>query len=665
MTGLPLLALLVITAAMVWDWSRRHRITRQSPEKPSVIDEQLSARDVKVEDSCEKVEGAGSETEAQPMTRETSAPDAILISPTESQEQVPPARELEQTITSESLPDTSLPTTVHSFTPTDAKINDGFPAGAEPSFHEQMPAAASLESEAKQSDVVPAAQKEEATSQTNTPLATPETGHEECGAEKVQETPSVETIPSAVAAEAEETTSQPAEETKSEIVPQSKPRDYRPLVPISPTARSRLNRTSADRQQRDISLELKLQIDFGRDGAVKMLALVPERREGMPSQIEIDGSRLNEWRDSYYDALPVENVGDCLRQNVEWRGRGGSESWRWILTRRELHVLVSGDVCGLYQFGSVPRLLLDANHTLLTAISLRRDVEAALVAAGCSNFTELDETTAGVPSGWLLFRDVKPTRAVLSDRVHILNALCPLPEIKPHYVGGIRLKRQTWLAGFAPRIRFTGELGDDFRVTIDGQPAQRAADGAFEAPGWDAACEHLLWFAGKTDTYELQTMEENWERWHAHGFGTGAAICGASTHCMDGACWRRVCVPAANPWLIGVRPGEIFLCRVGNDVNTEIILALVPFTPVWALPEDQRPQKSRSARVVLLEFIEPINKLEQSPRKRNKNSALRRWAFAIRNARRKQLALSVESEAIKTLWRRYGVVATQLRRQLW
>ena len=62
-----------------------------------------------------------------------------------------------------------------------------------------------------------------------------------------------------------------------------------------------------------------------------------------------------------------------------------------------------------------------------------------------------------------------------------------MPDIEPHYVGGIRLTRQTWLAGFAPRIRFTGELGKEFQVTIDGQPGKRAGDGAFEAPGWNAA----------------------------------------------------------------------------------------------------------------------------------------------------------------------------------
>ena len=356
----------------------------------------------------------------------------------------------------------------------------------------------------------------------------------------------------------DETPSQPAEEAKPETIPPSKPRDYRPLAPVSPTARPRASRTRTNRQPQNMSLELRLQIDFGRDGGVKTLALVPERRDGMPNQIEIEGSRYDEWNDNYYDAVPAENLGDCLRQNVELRGCSGTRSWRWVLSRRDLHVLASGDVSGLYQFGSVPCLVLDADHAVLAAISLRGDVEAALAAAGCSNFTALDETTPGVPGGWLLFRDVKPTRAVRRrDEAHILNALCPLRDIAPRYVGGIRLTRRTWLAGFPPRIRFTGELEESFCVMIDGHPAQRAPDGAFEATGWDAVGQHDLWFGDGRETFALETIDENWERWHAHDFGTGTAICGGSIHHVAGARWQQVRVPVSNPLLVGARPGEV------------------------------------------------------------------------------------------------------------
>jgi len=460
-------------------------------------------------------------------------------------------------------------------------------------------------------------------------------------------------------------TNQSTEEARPETIPPSKPRDYRPLAPVSPTARQRASRTRTNRQPQHMSLELRLQIDFGRDGGVKTLALVPERRDGMPNQIEIEGSRRDVWNDDYYDAVPAENLGDCLRQNVELRGRSGTRSWRWVLSRRDLHVLASGDVSGLYQFGSVPCLVLDADHAVLAAVSLREDVEAALAAAGCSNFMTLDETTPGVPSSWLLFRDVKPTRAVQRrDEAHILNALCPLRDIKPHYVGGIRLTRRTWLAGFPPRIRFTGELEENFCVKIDGHPAQRAPDGAFEAAGWDAVGQHDLWFGDGRETFVLETIDENWERWHAHDFGTGAAICGGSIHHVAGARWQQVRVPVSNPLLVGARPGELFFCVMRGDVRCEFVTVLVPFNPVWALPPDPAFANKQTSRIVLLDSADPITPVEIRNANSSASHSVRAWISTIRRAGCKQLALATETDSAKNLWRSYRKLAKQLRRKM-
>jgi len=464
----------------------------------------------------------------------------------------------------------------------------------------------------------------------------------------------------------EETLNQPAEEANPEPIPPSKPRDYRPLAPVSPTTRQGGGPTRTNRQPQNVSLELRLQIDFGRDGGVKTLALVPERRDGMPKQIEIEGSRRNEWNDNYYDAVPAENLGDCLQHNVEWRGRSGTRFWRWVLSRREIHVLASGDVSGLYQFGSVPCLVLDADHAVLAAVSLREDVEAALGVAGCSNFMVLDETTPGVPSGWLLFRDVKPTRAVQRrDEAHILNALCPLRDIMPHYVGGIRLTRRTWLAGFPPRIHFTGELEESFSVMIDGHPAQRAPDGAFEATGWDDVGPHDLWYGDGRETFALETIDENWERWHAHDFGTGAAICGGSIHHVAGARWQQVRVPVSNPLLVGARPGEVFFCVMRGDVRCEFVTVLVPFTPVWALPPDPAFANKQTSRIVLLNSADPIPLVEIRNANSGARHSVRAWISTIRRAGCKQLALETETNSAKDLWRNYRNLAKHLAKQNW
>jgi len=381
-----------------------------------------------------------------------------------------------------------------------------------------------------------------------------------------------------------------------------KPPSYQPLTPPTKLPRTLTTREGAFHlaPRRSADLGLRLQLVFGRDGIVKMLALVPDRRDGMPDDVEITGIqgelRLTELRDNCYEPVPLFDAANVLQQGIEWRGRGDARRWRWVMGGRELYVLALGDEFGLHGFVSTARLWLNTRHVVLAKANLREDVLAALANVGCANPEVSDDQTSGVPTGWILFRDVTPTLVVpMRNEQDILNALCPSHEIEPHFIGGIRLERNAWLAGFAPRIRLTGELGDGFQVMIDGQAVQLAADGAFEAPEWDAVGEHRLWFGDRDKTYSLRMMNESWDSWHAHDFGTGAAICGAGIHQIEGAPWRQVRVPASNPLLIGARPGEIFCCQAHNDIRSETIFALVPFSPVWALPIDTLHADKRTA----------------------------------------------------------------------
>lgn len=456
-----------------------------------------------------------------------------------------------------------------------------------------------------------------------------------------------------------------------EILPTPNPQTYHPPTPPSPRrqASDTRERTPHSMQRADADLRLRVQLVFGRGGAVNTLALVPDRREGMAREVDITGTqgelRLMEQSNDCYEPVPFLDASSALREGIDWQGRGDARRWRWVLRGRELYVLASGDVSGLYPFGSTPRLCLNARHVVLSTTRLREEVLAALMDAGCTTPEVNDDYTPGVPSGWILFRNVTPTRAVpMREDADILNALCPAHEIKPHFVGGIRLKGNTWLAGFPPRIRFTGELGDGFQVMIDGELAQPAIDNAFEAPGWDAEGEHRLWFAGRTETYSLRTMDEGWDRWNAHDFGTGAAICGAGIHRIDGARWHQVRVSATNLLLLGARPGEIFKCQERHGVRSETVLALIPFAPVWALPVDSVHANKRSTRLVLLDSIEPTSTAKHSSRDQNTNRTLREWAAAINDAGRKQLALADTSEGTRALWRRYRAVAKRLWKRI-
>lgn len=457
----------------------------------------------------------------------------------------------------------------------------------------------------------------------------------------------------------------------SEVTIPTKLADYRPLSPVSPTGPSPPRRPANIRPapNTNADLRLRVQLVFGRGGGVKTLALVPDRREGMPDEVEIIGMqgelRLIEPLESCYQSVPLADAGNALRQGVEWRGKGDARHWRWVLTRRELYVLAPGDEFGLSGFVSTARLLLNARHVVLAMAHLRNEVLSALAETGSATPEVNDDTTLGVPPGWLLFRDVTPTRPVpMQDEAHILNALCPLPDVEPHFVGGIRLERRTWLAGFPPRIRFTGALSDDFRPLIDGQPAQSATDGAFEAPGWNSTGEHRLWFGGQTETYSVRMMDESWEPWRAHDFDAGTAICGAMTHPPTDVQRQQVQVPVTSPLLLGARPGEIFHCHPPSDVRCETVRTLVPFAPVWALPVDPSHADKRSARILLLQPTEPVTDIQLPRGNRVTRRALVAWISAIRQAGCKGLVLAVEGEESKALWRRYRNAAKQVRRKM-
>jgi hypothetical protein len=317
-------------------------------------------------------------------------------------------------------------------------------------------------------------------------------------------------------------------------------------------------------------LRLRVQLVFGRGGNVESLALVPDRREGMPCEVRVAGAEgerhLSELRDDCYERILLNDPGGTLFRGAQWCGRGDASRWRWVLGGRSLYVFAPGDQVGLRGFVSTARLSLHAPHVVLARAEQRDEVLAALAEAGCAKLEANDETMPGVPHGWLLFRDVIPTQAVpMRDECDILNALCPLHEVEPHFVGGIRLERLTWLAGFPPRIRFTGDVEPGFRVMIDDHPAPRAHDDAFEAPNWDAPREHCLWFGDKTVTYALRPMDEQWDCWQAHDFGTGAAICGARNlratprHCdlRDPAPYAAACTSIQSPRAFSPATGHL------------------------------------------------------------------------------------------------------------
>ena len=401
------------------------------------------------------------------------------------------------------------------------------------------------------------------------------------------------------------------------------------------------------------------------------MRLIPYCSKAAPQELEVidtdtgDTIRFTKLRDDCFTPIALAEVSEALAKGVRWVERNDSPNWCWALGGRSLYVFAPGDGFGFSGFVSTEGLWLNDRHVVMLKSELRDKVSAALREAGCSIFDILDETSSNVPEGWLIFKDVSPTRPVpRREDDPIFNALCPLSNIKPDFVGGIRLERNTWLAGYPPRIGFTVEFPNGFAVMIDDILAQPASDGAFEVPGWDSEGEHRLWFGDRAETYSLRTMEEGWSHWHAHDFGTGAAICGAITLQADATLRRQIRVPASNPLLIGARPGEIFCCNARSDIRCESLLAMVSFAPVWALPLDPAHVDKQSARILLLHPSEPQNDVRVPTGNRAANRKLAAWSAAIREAGCKGLRLTQDDEQSKALWQKYRVVAKQLRRKM-
>jgi hypothetical protein len=82
------------------------------------------------------------------------------------------------------------------------------------------------------------------------------------------------------------------------------------------------------------------------------------------------------------------------------------------------------------------------------------------------------------------------------------------------------------------------------------------------------------------------------------------------------------------------------------------------------LPSGRLSKKNPAAAIELVEFKEPLNEIEESSPKLKVTSALRKWIFAVRNARRNRVKLAARGDETDALWRRYGDVAKRLRKQL-
>ena len=419
------------------------------------------------------------------------------------------------------------------------------------------------------------------------------------------------------------------------------------------------------------SLQIEVRILFQRGGYCSV-SLLPRRATGLPAELLVasegtDLELLALQEDWYQDVAPDE-LADLLRKGIVWRNL--DTGYEWTLSGREVFVLAQGTTHR--GFVSCARLRLGRNHVVLCTATMLGPVEDVLREAGCGNWTQLREED-GVPRGWLALKDIVPQRAVLrSAGADILNVLRPLSEIDIALEGGIRLAYNTWLLGYPPAIHVYGDPQDTKRVLVDGREASVVSRDRYTAPGWDAEGDHSVWCGDSSKSYSLARCSATWTRWPAYTLDVSNGLRRAHKFEFCGPLVRPVVaherpeflravhIPAANPVLLGARPGEVFFARPRRDVRGAECIATPTFEPVWAMPAQPLHCDKLVSRVLLIEWPLTQNRDVRPPPVGGRRD-LEFWCLWILDARRKGLAVQPASSEAEGLWKDYG----QLARTLW
>ena len=396
------------------------------------------------------------------------------------------------------------------------------------------------------------------------------------------------------------------------------------------------------------------------------ISLLPERADGLEATVTVQGPQGDEeWnalQDEWYADLIPDGLGRTLRDGAQWEAAGEADL-RWALARgREIYVLVAKPESGVHGFVMTTRLLLREEQLVLCTREQEETVRRALADAGCPAPSSLGEN-AGIPAGWLLFENVRPTTAVPHSAADgILNVLRPVHAVEIELRGGIRVERMKWLDGHPPEVRLRGDH-DNLEVTIDQQIATRKEDGTYIVPGWQELQVHRVFCGGATASYELVPAPLSWERFSAITYrrtgqpSLSLAVCGPLVQSLtdkETVLLARI----GSTCLLGAVPGQIAFAEAPFDVRVPSFLAAAQFPVVWAVPAVPLQANKATSTIQLLQHHSP------EPLKRSKDGRGRLWAYAIMDASYKRLHVEPATDDARRLWAEYKRTARHIKRQL-
>ncbi len=453
------------------------------------------------------------------------------------------------------------------------------------------------------------------------------------------------------------------------------PRKYGGLArptPNSPHGESQAPQQGRTANQASRALPIEVRLRFGR-GDSCTTSLLPRRSSHLPEQAtavsptgEVD---LHAMQDEWYQDLVPDDLSSILRNGTMWTHRGEVGPSTWSLSGRDLYILASRtDISG---YVSQPCLALGREHVVLCTQPLSSCVEEAIRQAGAEPSAVLDESF-GVPPGWLVFRGVVPTAPVPpTEKADLLNALRPLQRIEISLESGIRFGYANWLDGHPPSIRVYGDQGQASEVRIDGQIAERSADGSYRAAGWNSLGAHSVWCAGASKSYSIIPFDASWEFWDAYAFpvtrpgSERLAVCGPIVRAAATESWgpESLTVPDTNPVLLGPQPGQIAMALRASPLCTAPSVASPRFHAVWALPRHPLHCDKQATKILLLDGKAGESTGEVDPTQAGtENADVVRWCGLILDASRKGMGTDPDTRSVRALWLSYKRVARNIWR---
>jgi hypothetical protein len=447
------------------------------------------------------------------------------------------------------------------------------------------------------------------------------------------------------------------------------PSKYQPTIRTDEaTRRTTIPPTTESESSHERSLPIYVRVVMGRRNRCQV-SLLPSRAAELDEEIEVRGPNGRDiWsaQDEWFNNIFPVNIGLLLKNGGVWEAlHRGENQLRWVLSGREIYVLAPSST--ISAFVSAPRLILNEDHVVLCTKHQEKFVKDALTKAGCSEPCVISGNN-GVPTGWVLFHNVRPTCPVEHEvEVGIFNILRPIHDLEIILNGGIRMTHSIWINGHPPQIRIRGVMDDIIEVKIDGKVALADVNGNYIVKDWDNPGRHHVFCGGVTQDYELVDGLQEWKYFEAFSYcpnpekirGPYLSICGPILAVNDG---RReaVLTPSCNALLLGATPGQLAIYPWQYDVRSLEYLAIADFQVTFTLPANPL-QCDKSISYVKLVRAKRVESAHNSTFSRDE---ILRWSYAILNASRRRLRIEPDTGEVRMIWAEYKKLARHLWKKL-